>query len=90
MQAPWELIITVVVNVILLSYWITKISTRTESNEKDIAALKATVQHDMEEIKKENADLKKELREIRDILIQVKSSTDLLMLGRIKTGARQE
>lgn len=42
----------------------------------------------IDELKKENADLKKELREMKDILIKVEYATGQLMLGRIKTGQR--
>lgn len=40
----------------------------------------------MAESEIENAELKKELREMKDLLIKVDYATSQLMLGRIKTG----
>lgn len=42
------------------------------------------------ELKEENKDLKKELREVRETLILVKHSVDLLVLGQLKTNKNKE
>jgi hypothetical protein len=42
----------------------------------------------IDELKKENADLKRELKEVRETLLLVKHSVDLLVLGQLKTGNR--
>lgn len=42
------------------------------------------------EMEKENAEVKKELRELRETLLLVKHSVDLLVLGQLKTGQRKD
>lgn len=41
------------------------------------------------ELDSENKELKKQLSDLRDILIKVENNTHLLMLGRIKTGQKE-
>ena len=41
------------------------------------------------ELDSENKELKKQLSDLKDILIKVENNTHLLMLGRIKTGAKE-
>lgn len=42
------------------------------------------------ELETENKELKKQLTDLKDILLIVKHTTDLLYLGKIKTGRNQE
>jgi hypothetical protein len=42
------------------------------------------------EIEKENRDLKNQLKTMSDTLLLVKHSVDLLVLGRLKTGKQSE
>lgn len=44
----------------------------------------------LETSEKENKELRHELREMRDTLLLVKHSTDLLVLGKLKTGHQRE
>jgi len=44
----------------------------------------------VQEIESENKELKKQLADMKDILLIVKHTTDLLYLGKIKTGRNQE
>jgi cell division protein FtsB len=41
------------------------------------------------ELDSENKELKKQLSDLKDILIKVENNTHLLMLGRIKTGQKE-
>lgn len=44
----------------------------------------------LKEMEKENAELKKHLRELSDTLLLVKHSVDLLVIGKIKTGNKND
>jgi hypothetical protein len=44
----------------------------------------------LDEVEKENAETKKELKEVRETLLIVKHNTELLMLGLLKTGAKNQ
>lgn len=50
----------------------------------DVKSLKSK----MTEIEEENKELRAHLKELSDMLLVVKNNTDLLLLGRIKTGSK--
>lgn len=77
-ELPWEPIIAVITWAALFTAFLFKLHF---DNQKNKAAI--------EVLQKENSDLKKELREMKDILIKVEYATGQLMLGRIKTGTRE-
>lgn len=77
-EMPWGLVtfgLTQIGLLIGFGFWV----------KYSIQSLKSKV----DAIEKENHDLKKQLQDMRDILVKVENNTHLLMLGRIKTG-RQE
>lgn len=74
-QIPWGLVtfgLTQIGLLIGFGFWV----------KYSIQSLKQKVN----DIEKENHELKKQLQDMRDILVKVENNTHLLMLGRIKTG----
>lgn len=74
---PWSIVIFVIAQTAGAIWFISNLNS-------DVKNLKQQVNH----IEKENEALRKELREMRDIMIKVEHNTALLMLNRIKTGQK--
>jgi cell division protein FtsB len=87
-QIPWPVVTFIIAQLGAFIWFLVKIYFKTEKNTSDITALALRVDAELDKIAKENAELKKELKEMRDILVKVENNTHLLMLGRIKTGAK--
>lgn len=83
---PWTPIVFLATQAIAFWIWINRMDKKVDVHEKELLLLKQA----NEELKKENAEVKKELRDMMVILVKVQQNTDLLMLGRIKTGSRSE
>lgn len=83
---PWTPIIFLATQAIVFVLWLISIGKKVDANEKELSLIKQA----NDDLKKENAEIKKELRDMMVILVKVQQNTDLLMLGRIKTGARNE
>lgn len=99
-QVPWPVITFIVGQFFVFIWFVIKIHFANKKNTDDIKSLKTKTDNDLkalkleltkdfEEIKRENVELKKEIKDMRDILIRVESNTQLLMLGRIKTGQKE-
>jgi cell division protein FtsB len=74
-QLPWNIIIFGASNVIVFTVGAIKFYFKMEAIKADVDNLKA-----------ENKELKKQLRDLSDTLLLVKHSVDLLVIGKIKTG----
>lgn len=85
---PWTVIIFIIAQLGTFIWFLIRLHFKSEETAKGLKALELKVANDMSEIKKENIELKKELKDMRDILVKVENNTHLLMLGRIKTGAK--
>jgi cell division protein FtsB len=87
---PWTIITFIIAQLGAFIWFLVKQYFKTEKNTTDIKALEIRVNAEFLKIEKENAELKKELKEMRDILVRVEYATSQLMLGRIKTGSKNE
>ena len=72
---PIPLIIFAITQTVAAIWFISKLFTTVES-----------MKVKMNEIEKENKELKTQLKELSDTLLLVKHSVDLLVIGRLKTG----
>lgn len=72
---PLPLIIFAITQTVAAIWFISKLFTTVES-----------MKVKMNEIEKENKELKTQLKELSDTLLLVKHSVDLLVIGRLKTG----
>lgn len=77
-EIPWTLVVFLVAQTLGAVWFISKLNS-------DVQNLKLKV----DQIEKENAELRKQIQEMRDILIKVEHNTTLLMMGRIKTGNKE-
>lgn len=85
---PWTVVTFIIIQLGTFIWFLIKLHFKTERNTEMIIKLEQKVASEMSEIKRENVELKKELKDMRDILVKVENNTHLLMLGRIKTGAK--
>lgn len=76
-EIPWSLVVFLATQTFGAIWFISNLNS-------DFKNLKQKV----DQIEKENENLRKEIKEMRDILIKVEHNTTLLMMGRIKTNAR--
>lgn len=76
---PLPLIIFAVTQTVAAIWFIAKLYSSVESMKEKV-----------NQIEKENLDLKKQLKELSDTLLLVKHSVDLLVIGRLKTGNVKE
>lgn len=76
---PLPLIIFAVTQTAAAIWFIAKLYSSVESMKEKV-----------NQIEKENLDLKKQLKELSDTLLLVKHSVDLLVIGRLKTGNVKE
>lgn len=81
---PWTPIVFVAGQAVVFVLWLINIGKKVDLHEKELALLRQV----NEELKKENAEIKKQLMDMMVILVKVQQNTDLLMLGRIKTGPK--
>lgn len=77
-EIPWSLVIFLATQTFGAIWFISNLNS-------DFKNLKQKV----DQIEKENENLRKEIKEMRDILIKVEHNTTLLMMGRIKTGSKE-
>jgi len=75
---PYQIILFFVTQTAAVVWFFIKLYFKVESMSKKVT-----------ELDSENKELKKQLADMRDILIKVEQNTHLLMLGRIKTGAKE-
>ena len=76
---PMPLIIFAVTQTIAAIWFIAKLYSSVESMKEKV-----------NQIEKENKELKQQLKELSDTLLLVKHSVDLLVIGRLKTGNVKE
>lgn len=77
-EIPWTLVVFLVAQTLGAVWFISTLNS-------DVKNLKLKV----DQIEKENEALRKQIQEMRDILIKVEHNTTLLMMGRIKTGSKE-
>jgi cell division protein FtsB len=75
---PYQIIIFFATQTAAVVWFFIKLYFKVESMSKKVS-----------ELDSENKELKKQLSDLKDILIKVENNTHLLMLGRIKTGAKE-
>ncbi len=76
---PLPLIIFAVTQTVAAIWFIAKLYSSVESMKEKV-----------NQIEKENKELKQQLKELSDTLLLVKHSVDLLVIGRLKTGNVKE
>jgi len=75
---PYEVVLFFVAQTAAVVWFFIKLYFKVESMSKKVS-----------ELDSENKELKKQLADLKDILIKVENNTHLLMLGRIKTGSKE-
>lgn len=86
---PWTVVVFIIAQLGTFIWFLIKLHFKSEKTVEGLRALELKVAGEMSEIKRENIELKKELKDMRDILVKVENNTHLLMLGRIKTGSKE-
>jgi hypothetical protein len=81
-----ELIISLLGELIVLVFAAGKIYSDFRKMDARIDHVEQELTKKLEAMEQEHKDLKKQLKELNDTLILVKHNTELLLLGRIKTG----